>query len=107
MMIRLSGMDSCHVPFSGLWLDFPGLGQGNFGEDGTDQLINENGEKDNIPNDGPFLTHLRCHCHRHAQSNASLGSRVMPRYLHTFSSHFITLAAAEAPAILPADRDKI
>ena len=56
MMIRLSGMDSCHVPFSGLWLDFPGLGQGNFGEDGTDQLINENGEKDNIPNDGPFLT---------------------------------------------------
>ncbi len=53
MTIRLSGMDSGHVPFSGLWLDFPGLGQGNFGEDGTDQLINENGEKDNIPNDGP------------------------------------------------------
>ena len=75
MTIRLSGMDSGHVPFSGLWLDFPGLGQGNFGEDGTNQLINENGEKDNIPNDGPFLTHLRCHCHRHAQSNASLGAQ--------------------------------
>ena len=35
------------------------------------------------------------------------GSRVMPRYLHTFASHFINLDAAEAPAILPMDRERM
>ena len=33
------------------------------------------------------------------------GSRVMPRYLQMFLSHFMSLEPKAAPAILPAERE--
>ncbi len=56
----------------------------------------------------PSAPHLGGDGDRHAQGDASLGEQGNAQvFAHPFASHFINLDAAEAPAILPMDREDV